>query len=1191
MRLEHLLRVALTAALLFTAPPVHAAVPWMINYQGRLTNVSGSAITGSNTFTFRLYDAATSGTEVWEEEQTIALSAEDNGVFNVVLGSVTVLSTVDFNTPLWLSVQVGSDSEMTPRQRITAVGYAINADAVDGLDSTKFMRTDIDTSTSGKVTITRAGAAFVITPSSAPAANTKMVDVQNTAGTSKFSVDYEGDVTVAGDLAVTGSISGSSSTTGTTSTTWTVDSDNTGGSEPASGAGLVIEGGSGDASLLWDATNDELDLNKPLNVGAALTASSLNLSSALGPTMGGTGLSTYTAGELLYASAANTLSKLAVGADGKVLKLSGGLPIWGDDTTGTSGYATIQEEGTGVTARATLNFIGGALTAADDSGNSRTNVTLSASPDSASVVGTGRLLTGGAGIGTIGDLSADRTITWDPSTFVNSVSLWDASQASRTLTANLSGATDPVMTFGDNSIDVTTGSLKVSGTAVLTSESDPQVGTLTNTKWCTTDGSAVNCTSDAPVTSEADTLATVTARGATTTVASSFTASANPGLTVGDATTGYLKVGGSTVSDAAGNLTLDSDSGTVTLGASDALSVSGALTLSAVNAASGSLDALTGSGTLGLMNGSDAFRGLYLNYANANHIGSGNTITGLDIAGLTGDAEATEVALQVGAGWDVGLASGSPVRVFSAEAGDDAAVDAPVLTLRGSYDATDGVGVLATAYDLTLTHNVSVAAGSPLATLDFDIGGSGTDFAISQAGAVTTGTWAATEIGPTKGGTGLTTYAQGDLLYASAINTLNKLADPNIDGKVLKWNDATNLPEWGTDTSGTGTVTDVGNCNGPACFTGAEGTTLTSTTGEILDLSADATLSFTRNTAGSITFAGKDDDTTATTIYDTTGAGTITVGSDDVTAITLTTDGTGTGEVVLPAGSIGGTELADADFGDWTCATGSCTVDLNAVALGDDTTGSYAAGDGEAGNALTGDTATAFFSAGAIEAARGGTGIDSSGSTGIATITAGTWSATATTGTGNVVLASSPTITTPTISGGITYSGTQPRRTIVLTAPGGIVRPAAGYADQRSTTGTNFAYYTLNYDAATAENAYWQFAVPSSYTGTTVNMVVYWFANATSGTACWDVATDSMGGGTAWDDPLGGTSTGNCTATDGTANRLNVTTINNVTTQWTADNTAVVQVKRDPVNISDNLAVDAQVVMVKIEWLAGVESD
>ena len=40
--------------------------------------------------------------------------------------------------------------------------------------------------------------------------------------------------------------------------------------------------------------------------------------------------------------------------------------------------------------------------------------------------------------------------------------------------------------------------LQVGGNAVLTAESDPKVGTLTNTKWCTTDGSTINCTEDAP---------------------------------------------------------------------------------------------------------------------------------------------------------------------------------------------------------------------------------------------------------------------------------------------------------------------------------------------------------------------------------------------------------------------------------------------------------------------------------------------------------------------------------------------------------------------------------------------------------------------------------------------------------------------------------------------------------------------
>ena len=43
---------------------------------------------------------------------------------------------------------------------------------------------------------------------------------------------------------------------------------------------------------------------------------------------------------------------------------------------GASGYATVQEEGSGLTQRSTLNFVGAGLTAADDAGNSRTNVSV-----------------------------------------------------------------------------------------------------------------------------------------------------------------------------------------------------------------------------------------------------------------------------------------------------------------------------------------------------------------------------------------------------------------------------------------------------------------------------------------------------------------------------------------------------------------------------------------------------------------------------------------------------------------------------------------------------------------------------------------------------------------------------------------------------------------------------------------------
>jgi hypothetical protein len=51
---------------------------------------------------------------------------------------------------------------------------------------------------------------------------------------------------------------------------------------------------------------------------------------------GGTGLTSYTTGDLLYASSANTLAKLSAGLEGKILQMgSSGVPVWGDIDGGT----------------------------------------------------------------------------------------------------------------------------------------------------------------------------------------------------------------------------------------------------------------------------------------------------------------------------------------------------------------------------------------------------------------------------------------------------------------------------------------------------------------------------------------------------------------------------------------------------------------------------------------------------------------------------------------------------------------------------------------------------------------------------------------------------------------------------------------------------------------------------------------
>lgn len=61
---------------------------------------------------------------------------------------------------------------------------------------------------------------------------------------------------------------------------------------------------------------------------------------------GGTNLTTYTTGDILYASATNVLSKLAVGTNGQVLTLASGIPSW---AAASGGVTTISFGSTGLT--------------------------------------------------------------------------------------------------------------------------------------------------------------------------------------------------------------------------------------------------------------------------------------------------------------------------------------------------------------------------------------------------------------------------------------------------------------------------------------------------------------------------------------------------------------------------------------------------------------------------------------------------------------------------------------------------------------------------------------------------------------------------------------------------------------------------------------------------------------------------
>lgn len=91
-----------------------------------------------------------------------------------------------------------------------------------------------------------------------------------------------------------------------------------------------------------------------LTAGRAVSASSLTLTNALTAANGGTGQSSYTIGDILYASGATALSKLADVATGNAL-ISGGVgvaPSWGKIglTTHVTGTLPTANGGTGLTS-------------------------------------------------------------------------------------------------------------------------------------------------------------------------------------------------------------------------------------------------------------------------------------------------------------------------------------------------------------------------------------------------------------------------------------------------------------------------------------------------------------------------------------------------------------------------------------------------------------------------------------------------------------------------------------------------------------------------------------------------------------------------------------------------------------------------------------------------------------------------
>ena len=116
------------------------AGPDRFNYQGRLTDAGGNPVAdGSNSLTFRIYDAPTGGTVLWSETRSVTT---EQGVFSVTLGETNPIPSELFSgSSRYLGVQVGSDPELVPRTLMASVPFAHSADFSDSAFESRFADT------------------------------------------------------------------------------------------------------------------------------------------------------------------------------------------------------------------------------------------------------------------------------------------------------------------------------------------------------------------------------------------------------------------------------------------------------------------------------------------------------------------------------------------------------------------------------------------------------------------------------------------------------------------------------------------------------------------------------------------------------------------------------------------------------------------------------------------------------------------------------------------------------------------------------------------------------------------------------------------------------------------------------------------------------------------------------------------
>lgn len=592
-----------------------------------------------------------------------------------------------------------------------------------------------------------------------------------------------------------------------------------------------------------------------------------DISGTLGVSQGGTGLTSFTAGDLIYASGTTTLAKLADAAIGNVL-LSGGVgvaPAWGkvDLTTAVSGSLPVGNGGTG---QATLTAHGVLI------GNGTSGISVTGAGTAAQV-----LTSNGA--------AADPT--FQDATTALGQALTKVDDTNVTLT--LGGAPTTALLSATSITAGWTGQLSV-----------PRGGT----------GLAIVAQGDLLYGSALNTLSALTKSTTATRYLANTGVSNNPAwdqINLANGVTGTLPVAnggtGLTSGTSGGSLYWSNNS---TLASTAALATNQLMLGGGAGQPFATLGSLGTSTTVlhGNASGAPTFGAVSLTADVSGNLPVSNGGTGANAFTSFGILFGNNTsAIQVTAAGTSGQVLGGNTSAAPTMRSMSAVLDDAFTTAQGSLlfrGASAWTSIAPGSAGSVLSTNgasadptwITVSGVGTVTSVDASGGTTGFTFTggpITGAGTLTlSGT-----LGTANGGTNLTSYTQGDILYASSSSVLSKLAKDTNATRYLSNTGTTNNPAWSQIdlTNGvTGTLPVTNGGTGCATLTNhgilvgagtsaitqlaaaAAGTVLAGAgTGSDPAFTATPTLGVAGTTQGSLAFAGATSGTVTTTVQAAAG--------------------------------------------------------------------------------------------------------------------------------------------------------------------------------------------------------------------------------------------------------------------------------------------------------------------------------